>query len=629
MISVAINKEVKTEMKKTLFYLFITITTLAVSPLTSMASDNSSNEALTDLSLYNGATKESLPIELTGRYISGAEYGAGGAEIVAYDERSHQIFSVNGDEQSIDILDGESLIDDQPFTDIPLKERLLMEDLDPSLSNVSDLTSIAVHPNEDIIAVAIVADPKTDPGHVLFLTSAGDHLATVEVGALPDMVTFTPDGEQLLVANEGEPNEDYSVNPEGSVSIINISQGIEETDIATAGFSDEIVDADVRKVHPEASYPEDLEPEYIAIKEDSSLAYVVLQENNAIATLDLEDNTFTSVQSLGYKDHSEHGNGMDASNEDGKINIQNWPVLGIHQPDAITLYETNGKTYIITPNEGDAQDYDRFSEEARAAELEDNVTFHADLFSGYTQEELDQLVADDLFADENLGRLNVTTSAPTNEEGHYEALYAFGGRSFSIFDADTMELVFDSGDAFEQKIAEINPDLFNSDHEEDAFDDRSDNKGPEPETVELVEVDGKTYAFIALERDGGLFVYDITNPANASYEAYFSTRDIDGTGKTSDIAPEGLTFVPADRSPNGEATLLVSYEVTGTVASFTVGSDVANTESADDDLVHTVKPGETLFEIGLRYNYLWTTLEQTNDFENPDLIYPGEQLMIK
>ncbi|GAB2535506.1 choice-of-anchor I domain-containing protein [Gracilibacillus alcaliphilus] len=144
--------------------------------------------------------------------------------------------------------------------------------MDPSLSDVADLTSIAVLPTEDIIVVATVAEPKTDAGHVLFLTSAGVHLATVEVGALPDMVTFTHVGHKLLVANEGEPSEDYKVNPEGSVSIINISQGVEQPEIVTASFTDEIIDNDVRKVHPEANYVEDLEPEIIAVHKDSSRA---------------------------------------------------------------------------------------------------------------------------------------------------------------------------------------------------------------------------------------------------------------------------------------------------------------------------------------------------------------------
>nr|WP_078394447.1 LysM peptidoglycan-binding domain-containing protein [Shouchella patagoniensis] len=255
------------------------------------------------------------------------------------------------------------------------------------------------------------------------------------------------------------------------------------------------------------------------------------------------------------------------------------------------------------------------------------MAFNADLFAGFSQKELDQLVADDLFADEKLGRLNVTTSAPTNEDGQYEALYSFGGRSFSIFDADTMELVFDSGDDFEQKLAEINPDFFNTNHEEDAFDDRSDNKGPEPETVELAEIDGKTFAFIALERDGGLFVYDITDPATATYETYFSTRDFSAKDTPSDNAPEGLKFVPASSSPSGEPTLLASYEISGTIASFTLGSKDSST--APTETIHTVQPGDTLFEIGLRYNYLWTTLEKTNNLENPHLIYPGDEITIK
>nr|WP_078394448.1 choice-of-anchor I family protein [Shouchella patagoniensis] len=345
-------------MKKSYIASLALATILTTSTLPAHASDGSpppKQESPSSLTLHDEATTGNLPITLSGRYHSGAEFGSGGAEIVAYDERSNQIFSINGDAQSIDILADDALKDHTIFNEIPLKKQLYVKDLDPNLSSVGDLTSIAVHPTEDIIAVATVADPKTDPGHVIFMKNDGSHLSTVEVGALPDMITFTPDGEKLLVANEGEPSDDYHINPEGSVSIIDISKGAEQAaTIETATFSDDIVEENVRKVHPDSSYAEDLEPEFIAVTSDSSLAYVVLQESNAIAILDLNENKFKSVKSLGYKDHSETGRGMDVSDKDGKINIQQWPVLGIHQPDAIALYETNGKTYIVTPNEGDA-----------------------------------------------------------------------------------------------------------------------------------------------------------------------------------------------------------------------------------------------------------------------------------
>lgn len=529
-----------------------------------------------ELKVYNRDQAQALQVEQIGRYNSGSGIGEGGTEIVAYDAHTKRAFSVNGAARALDILDLNGLKDGNG--EIPLLKRVSLESFGVG---ASDVTSVAIHPEGDYVAVAVPSEVKTDPGHVVLLDTDGNKLASVEVGALPDMVTFTHDGTKMLVANEGEPSDDYTVNPEGSVSIINVGNGLDKMTAETAAFTDDIVDSDVRKVNPEpenSTYAENLEPEYITVDKDNRYAYVAIQESNAIAKLDLSTNSFTTVKSLGYKDFSQEGIELDPSNKDDGIQIGNWPVLSMYMPDGMAAFQSGGKTYLITANEGDAQDWEGFSEEVRVADLaaEDAYALNADLYEGYTQEQLDQLVQDGLFEDEQLGRLNTSIVAPKNTDGKYEAVYGYGGRSFSIWDADALQQVYDSGADFEKITAEANPDYFNTTNDEDKLDNRSDDKGPEPETVITGDVDGKTYAFIGLERTGGIMAYDVTNPTSPAFSTYFSSRNFQGDeaavdSASGDVAPEGLTYISAEESPTGQTLLLAAHEVSGTIAAYALG----------------------------------------------------------
>jgi hypothetical protein len=329
---------------------------------------------------------------------------------------------------------------------------------------------------------------KTDPGLAVFFDADGRFVNKVQVGALPDMITFTPDGKKVLVANEGEPNDEYTVDPEGSVSIIDIKHGIkrlQQTDVVTADFrrfNNTTLDPSIRIFGPNATVAQDLEPEYIAVSHDSKTAWVTLQENNAIGKLDIERGKFTKLFGLGFKDHKLPGKGLDASDRDNAINIRNWPVKGMYQPDGIATYRYRGENFLVTANEGDARDYDGFAEEGRVSSLNLDPTAFPD--------------AAVLKQNANLGRLTVTNATgDKNKDGLFEELYVFGARSFSIWD-EHGRLVFDSGDDFEQIMADRFPNFFNSNNEANNFDDRSDNKGPEPEGVTHARIFGRTYAFI-------------------------------------------------------------------------------------------------------------------------------------
>ena len=294
------------------------------------------------------------------------------------------------------------------------------------------------------------------------------------------------------------------------------------------------------------------------------------------------------------------GNGLDASNRDectqediddsdcatlnDGINIKTWDNLkGFYMPDSIASFASNGVNYVLTANEGDSREY-AYDASEEACEAAGHTYDDGDCFSHVDEirvKDLDldtSVFTDDSLQDnENLGRLKVvTTEGDADEDGLYEALYSFGGRSFSIFNADTGSLVFDSGDDFEQITATvIGGEGFNSTDDENAFDDRSDDKGPEPEALAVGTVNGKTYAFIGLERVGGIMVYDITDPATPAFVEYSVNRDYsvdieDDLGNAGDLAPEGMKFVAAADSPTGKALLIVGNEVSGTTTVYEV-----------------------------------------------------------
>ena len=508
--------------------------------------------------------RELMSVNLTpvGTYESGL-FDSGGAEIVAYDPRTERAFVVNAEDQSVDILTLRNPANPRKIDTI-------------DTSRLGSPNSVAI--NGKIAAAAIENDNPQQAGRVAFYhTRSGRLLKSLRVGSLPDMVTFSPDGKYVLVANEGEPSDDYTVDPEGSVSVINIRRPnvgqirkLRQRDVDTAGFSSfnaqqaALETAGVRIFGPGATVAQDLEPEYITVNPDSTTAYVSLQENNALAVIDLATATVTDILPLGFKDWSA-GNQLDASDEDDglggpEINLQNWPIFGMYQPDAIASYEVGGTTYIVTANEGDARDYAGFGEEER---LED-LTLDAGAFP----------TAATLQLAENLGRLNVTSATgDTDSDTDLDEIYTFGGRSFSIWD-DSGTLIYDSGDDFETITAAALPDYFNAGNDDNDLDSRSDNKGPEPEALAIGEVDGVTYAFIGLERIGGVMVYDISDPNAPEFVQYVNRRDFTQadltTSAAGDLGPEGMAFVSADDSPNGRALLLVGNEISGTTTVYEI-----------------------------------------------------------
>jgi hypothetical protein len=645
---------------------------------------------------------------LTGGFASGA------AEITSFNPGAKRLFVVNGSTDQIDVLDVANPISPEYLFSIDIS------------SYGAGANSVVTFDN--YVAIAVEAFVQQDPGTIVIADIDGNVITTLQAGALPDMIGISPDHTKLYTANEGQPADDYSIDPVGSITVVDLAVGVEnvsqadvhqlyfdqfefirnsfemqafdnwsftanpvayaaageyvwgevtdlngrtalhgdtfwgiqdlnnaeqadwhsiefetqsiegrprarmiiryfyenfeETDSIgftlvngtegsfglenfvalppvsegwgeyvieldpsllnasiklwvkcddaddVAGFDDvkiSFVDPSVRVTGQFglSTLTQDMEPEYIAASADGSFVQVSLQENNAMGIIDLNLMAIVDVVGLGFKDYSLPGNGIDASNQDGGIHIQNWPVFGMYMPDAIASFTVNSETYFVSANEGDARAYGGYDEESRVSGLTLDPTAYPD--------------ASTLQQNANLGRLMTTLATGDRDgDGDVDQIYSYGARSFSIWN-ENAELVFDSGDQFEQITAQLDPAHFNSNNDDNtSFDSRSDDKGPEPEGVATGVIAGRTYAFVCLERIGGIMVYDVTNPEAPEFIEYFNNRNwtaSDSDPASLDQGPEGILFISKENSPNERDLLVLSNEISGTVSIFQISVD--------------------------------------------------------
>ncbi|MFD2167682.1 choice-of-anchor I family protein [Thalassotalea euphylliae] len=539
----------------------------------------------------------SITAKLIARSVLNAESPEGAAEIVQYHNASGMIYAINssGDEATVELLqlseasasaltaDGEGVVTN---TNMPIAMTLSLSDNTPG-----DANSISISDDLNMLAVAMASDDVDGNGYIAFYDISGAapaFIKNVEVGVLPDMVTFTPDSTKVIVANEGEPSDDYVTDPEGSISIISVTDGVVADTATTLSFTafndqkDALSAQGVMFPNPSGrtirgqlintTVAMDLEPEYVTVNHDSTVAYVSLQENNALAIVDLNAMEIVDVKGLGFKDWGMYT--LDASDKDSGLNLRSYDNLyGMYQPDTIASFTWKDATFIVTANEGDGREY--FFDVADEAECTAAGGMDYDEDDGclsYTDESRAEDLSLDPTAfagvnndDDDLGRLKVSVErGDTDNDGDYDKLFTYGARSFSIWDANG-NLVFDSGDEIERITAAIYGEAFNNDEDVNEGDTRSDAKGPEPEALALGQVGDKMLAFVGLERMGGIMVYDITNPFNVSFVDYFNNRGVvEDAEITGDLAPEGMKFIPATDTAN--AMLVVGNEISGSVS---------------------------------------------------------------
>lgn len=534
-----------------------------------------------DAVIEYSAADAALGLVPRGAYETGI-FDESAAEIVAHYPASQRLLVVSAAAATVEVLDVSD--PDDPTKLFDLVTTGAVADDGSVVPPGAVANSVAVR-DDGLAVVAVENAVKTDRGWLVFFDAdgTGDALGAVRVGAQPDMVALSPAGSRAVVANEGEPAEDYSVDPVGSISVVNLPRRVRsaaQDDVRTAGFGafegNRLPDGvrvfggreDAGTGVPDRPVSENLEPEYVTIP-GGRYAYATLQEANAIAKINLKRGRVVDLFALGTVNRMQVP--LDASDADDAISIRTWPVQAFRQPDAVASYRVGKKTYLVTADEGDSRDWEGYSEEVRVADLgQDGLP----PVCPSVAERVGMSMAE-LQADAALGRLLVTTAQGLRADGTcYRTLHAFGSRGVSVWTAGG-RLVSSTGARFERITAKALPDFFNSGHDTSAFDDRSDAKGPEPEGVVVGKVGKRPYAFVGLERVGGVMVLDLSRPAKPRFVTYMNTRDFDFDGETDlakagDLGPEGLAFVKRVDSPSGSPMLAVAYEVSGTTRLFDV-----------------------------------------------------------
>jgi len=486
--------------------------------------------------------------------------GTNSAEIVTFDEDVDRLYIANSIASKLDIVN---------FSNPALP--VLITSI--STTPYGNINSVVAH--DSIVALAIENSNPQLNGFVVFLDYNGNFLKQVTVGAMPDMITFNKNYTKILTANEGEPNASYTVDPEGSVSIIDLTPGIANltnANVTTIGLSAyngqqvALVAQGIRIFSTSATVAQDLEPEYITISDDNTKAYVGIQEANALLTIDLTNNTIISLTALGYSSYSTgSNNALDASDQSGAILITgDLPIKGAYMPDALSFGTIGGQGYIFTANEGDSREI--------------ATVIDANRINSTTFTNLDAVAFPDASILKNskfLGRLSALKySGDTDGDGDYDELHVMSGRSFSIRNATTGALVYDSKDLIEQIIAN-HPTfgaIFNASNSTGtpSLKNRSDDKGPEVEGIYFQTINGKPYVFLALERVGGVMIFNVANPISPVFVAYRNNRSTTLSGP--DLGAEGIVTIPAAISPNGNDIVILANEVSSTLSIYQVNT---------------------------------------------------------
>lgn len=449
--------------------------------------------------------------------------GEAAAEISAYCEKTKRLFTVNNSgTNQIDIID---------IADPSKPVKIGKIDL-TAYEGASN--SVAVFDGKLAVALESTLNKQGNGKVVVFNTSDYSLIKQVTVGALPDMITFSPDGKYIMTANEGEPNTDYSQDPNGTISIIDTNT-YSVTTLNFSSFSNQATTLakDGFRISKFAkSFAQDIEPEYITISDDSKTAWVTLQENNGVAKVDLTSKTITSIYPLGLKDYNTAENAIDVSDKDDKVAFSPWKVKGLYMPDGISHFSANNIPYFVTANEGDAREYAAYSDIKRMKDMTLDTAVFPD--------------AATLKLETNLGRLNlIADMGDINGDGKLDELVSFGARSFSIWNGNTGKIVYDSKNDADKKTYELG-----------TYDDkRSDDKGSEPEAVVAAKMGSQNILFVGLERSDAFMTYDVTNPNAPQYLQTVKTGD----------APEGILFIPASKSPTKRSLLVVSSEGDGSI----------------------------------------------------------------
>ncbi|XP_033119889.1 mesenchyme-specific cell surface glycoprotein-like [Anneissia japonica] len=426
-----------------------------------------------------------------------------------------------------------------------------------------------------------------------------DKFQDIKVGAEPGMIKFTNDCRTLLVANEGSAAESDDgtnvIDPEGSITILrfpgnDLSQTPNKITVNFNEFDSRSSEYESKGVRipykgslgtgsSASTFSQSMEPEYITLNSDESLAYVTLQENNAIAVVNIGQGEVTEIYPLGQKDWSQLL--FDSSDTDSEINLRSWPVSSLYQPDVVIYFKLNGEGYLAMVNEGKMLDYETSNGETWTESARGSEIISDNLLADNVSSNLQQALSDN----NKLGRLQFSKVDGLNDLGKIEKLHFYGGRGWSIMRVKDMSQVYDSGDELERKHAEFLETVFNAESTPDSEmqtpsqlkDQKSDDLGPECESLAIGDVDGKKLFFIGVEGPSSIVTYSMGSSLQPQFESIYRAGGVNASFKSiyesrtsGDLEPEDLRFIQSDDSPTGKPLLLVTGTASGTVSLYEI-----------------------------------------------------------
>ena len=499
--------------------------------------------------------------------------GEGSSEIAAFHASSKRIFATNGVKNAIDIFD---------ISDVANPKKVGSVSLTPY---GNDVTSVAAG-RDVVVAVVPVTEtfsasgvPTTSNGKMVVFDTNGKVLSSPDIlGVLPDSVTFAPNGTTALVAIEAQPvcakdnlataekeNLDYTKasDPVGGVSVVDLSNPAAPV-IRFAGFDQFTVEQMRAKGIALSSVvnnvSKDFEPEFVTAT-DNNYAYVTIQEANAIGKLNIKSATFEEI-TRAFESRVDKV-ARDTSDKDSGAGPRTYRnVVGASQPDAIAGFKWGAGHYFLTANEGDAREYTCLNDDLRAAALKVDTRRFPEWSTW--------------LGTAALGRAKINPNiGDVDGDGDIDTIHLRGSNSMTMYRNGLV--IWDSGSLLDQiqtqafGVANINGShSYSSDKSTMNYvgQDRSDDKGAEPEGVALGMVGDRRIAILGLERMTALAIFDITQPRTPVFQEWLQMLPTKAT-PAKDVkywSPEGIVFVPADKSPSGKALIITSYELSGSLS---------------------------------------------------------------
>lgn len=512
---------------------------------------------------FFGLSAQSLPSFETFRFRASG-FDQNKLSYHAYDASSERIFVASPGENKLYTFDISNT--DKVFQDSTIN------------LNIYQTEVSAIAARQGVVALTFINNLPQARGKLVLLDTAGQLINQFTVGAYPSFVRFSSDGRYLIVGNEGPPADDYSVDPMGSVSVLQILSAnpsvLTQNDVFTIGFKG----LDSTDYHPllriygndgQQLPSQDIEPEDIALLPGSTKAVVSLQENNGIALIDFGSFSLDTVHGLGWQSHQDSSDGLDGSAQNQRINIRGYKNLfGLYQPKGLAALQQLGKNYILSANQGAYRAYSGYDE----TQLVKNTALNPSTIPDRSQYIEDSLI----------GSLRLTkTMGNARNVFIYDSMFTFGTRSWSVWD-DSLNLVWDSGDDLAEWLAQAFPNQFNSlANSNQSYKQASPHFGPEAHLVTYGEVDGTPYAFVGLKQMGAVAIYDLSNIQSPQQVSLLLDRDFSLAASDPQSGDQGITdlsFVPANLSPNGLELLIASHGVSGSLSVYELGQGIGQKE---------------------------------------------------